>query len=105
MLALVIGRDCNIHIGDWRVSVTEGDGGNVHVGCLLDGLMVRAGVSHNQEAGLLEVLLDLIGEGSRSVSASQGLSAKILGELIDGTLSIGASRDEADVLSWEERES
>ena len=51
-------------MGEWGVCVTEGNGGDVHVGGLLDGLVICPGVSHDQEAGLLKLLLDLIGEGS-----------------------------------------
>ena len=98
MLALVVGRDGHVNIGDGRVGVAKGDGGDVHVGSLLDGLVVGAGISYNQKPGLLEVLLDLIGEGTRGVSASKGLSTEVLSELIDSALAIRTSRDEADIL-------
>ena len=46
------------------VGVAEGDDGDVHVGRLLDRLVVGAGVGHNQQARLLKPLLDLVGEGA-----------------------------------------
>jgi hypothetical protein len=104
VLTLVVGRDGDVHIGDGRVGIAKGNRGDVHVSSLLDGLVVSARVGHNQQAGLLEVLLDLIGERSWGVSTSQGLSTKILGELIDCTLTIGASRDKADILGEGESE-
>lgn len=64
VLGLVVGWDGHVHIGHAGVGVAEGDGWDVHVSGLLDGLVVCAGVSHNQQAGLLEVLLDLVGEGT-----------------------------------------
>lgn len=50
-------------MGQRGVCVAEGNGGDVHVGGLLDGLVVCSWVSHDQKPGLLILLLDLIGEG------------------------------------------
>jgi hypothetical protein len=44
VLALVVGGDGHVHVGQSGVGVAESDGGDVHVGRLLDGLVVRAGV-------------------------------------------------------------
>jgi len=44
-------------------------------------LVVRAGVSHDEEAGLLEVLLLLVGEGTGGVAAGEGLGAGVVSEL------------------------
>lgn len=64
VLGLVIGRDGNVHIGQSGVCVAEGNGWDVHVGRLLDGLVVCARVCHNQQPRLLKVLLNLVGEGA-----------------------------------------
>ena len=62
VLALVVGGDGDVHVGQGGVSVAEGDGGDVHVAGLLDGLVVRARVRQHQQPGLLEHLLYLVGE-------------------------------------------
>lgn len=64
VLGLVVGGNGDVHVGEGRVCVAEGDGGDVHVGRLFDGLVVRAGVCHNQQPRLLKVLLDLVSEGA-----------------------------------------
>ena len=64
VLGLVVGWDGHVHIWQHRVCVAEGDGGDVHVGRLFDGLVVCAWVCHNQQPRLLKLLLDLVGEGS-----------------------------------------
>ncbi len=64
VLALVVGGDGHIHEGQVGVRVTECDGGDVHVGCLLDRLVIGAGVRQDQQPRLLELLLDLICEGT-----------------------------------------
>lgn len=48
--------------------------------------MVSPGVGDNQEAGLPEGSLDLIGEGARSEAAGKGGSASGRGELQHGSL-------------------
>ena len=68
---LVAGND-NVHVAHWRVNVAQGDGGDVDVGSLSQWLVVSTGVSDNQEAGLPEGCLDLIGEGSRGEAAVEG---------------------------------
>eukprot|EP00983_Pelagomonas_calceolata_P039067 1137031-Pelagomonas_calceolata.AAC.5 len=40
VLPLVVGGDGNVHVVHGRVGVAEADGGDVHIGCLLDGLVV-----------------------------------------------------------------
>jgi hypothetical protein len=55
VLALVVCWDGDVHVSQLGVSVAEGDGGDVHVGRLLDGLVVGAGVGQHQQAGLLEL--------------------------------------------------
>ena len=64
MLGLVVGWDGDIHVWQWRVSVAEGNGRDVDISRLLDGLVVSPGVSQKQKAWLFKVLLNLISEGS-----------------------------------------
>ena len=48
----------------WRVNVAESNHGDVGVRAFGDGLMIGSGVSNDQETGLAEGCLDLIGEGT-----------------------------------------
>ena len=63
MLALVVCWDGDVHVCQLGVSVAECDGGDVHVGRLLDGLVVGAGVGQHQQAGLLELFVKKGGRG------------------------------------------
>eukprot|EP00960_Hanusia_phi_P024953 733969-Hanusia_phi.AAC.1 len=96
LLALVVGRDGNIDEAERRVRVTESDGGDVHEGGLVKGLRVRARVGDDEEAGLLELLLDLVGEGTGSVATSHVVGAGVLTELEHRTLTVRTSRDDAN---------
>jgi hypothetical protein len=64
VLGLVVGWDGDIHVWQWRVSVAEGNGRDVDISRLLDGLVVSPRVSQKQKAWLFKVLLNLIGKGS-----------------------------------------
>ena len=52
-------------------------------------LVVGAGVSHDQKAGLLEGAGDLVGEGAGGEAAGDGVGASVGGELEDGALQDG----------------
>ena len=54
LAALVVCGDGNIDEVKGRVGVSKGNGGNVHVRALNQGLVVGAGVAHDDEAGLEE---------------------------------------------------
>lgn len=97
LLALVVGRDGHIDEAEGRIGIAEGDGGDVHVGSLLDGLVVSARVSDDDQAGLLEGLGDVIGEGTRSETSSNSLGTSEVGELVGSTLAIGTGRDDANI--------
>ena len=58
---LVVAGDGDVHVSQGRVGVAERDAGDVDVGGLSQGLVVGTGVRHDQEAGLPEGSLDLIG--------------------------------------------
>ena len=57
---LVVGRDGNIDPVERRVRVAESDDGDVHVGGLSEGLVVKAGIADNDESWLeVPVLLNI----------------------------------------------
>lgn len=116
VLALVVSGDSNIHELHGRVTAAHGDRRDVHVGSLNDGLVVQTGVGDDQEAGLNELLLDLVGEGTRGEAAGDGLRSGVLqhrsvpqklapsetnssylSELEHSTLAPGAGADHAHV--------
>ena len=70
MGALVVAGDGDVDELGGGVNVAEGDDGDVGVAALSDGLVVRPGVADDQQAGLTEGGLDLVGEGSRGEPAS-----------------------------------
>lgn len=65
---LIVTGDGNVHVSQWRISIAQGNGGDVDIGSLSQWLMVSTGISHNQEAGLPESCLDLISECTRGES-------------------------------------
>jgi len=69
-----------------RVRVAQGDGGDVDVGCLRQRLVVSAGVGHDQQAGLPEGGLDLVGEGTGGEAAVERCGAGGRCELQHGSL-------------------
>lgn len=78
---LVVTWDGNVHVSKWGVSVAQGNGGDVDVGRLSQRLMVSTGVCHNQEAGLPESCLNLIGECTRGEPTVEGGGAGGRGKL------------------------
>lgn len=83
---LVVTGDGNVHISKWRVCVAQSNGGDVHVGSLSQWLMVSTGICHDQEAGLPESCLDLIGECSRGETTMEGGGTGGRGELQHSSL-------------------
>ena len=77
MGALVVAGDGDVHELGGGVHVAEGDDGDVGVASLGDGLVVSSGVRDDEEPGLTEGSLDLIGEGSRSESSSNWAAVDI----------------------------
>ena len=94
---LVVGGDSNINVVGGRVSVAEGNDGDVDVGSLLDGLGIGAGVGNHDQAGLLERAGDVVGERTGGEATGDGLGTSVAGELQDGTLAVGASGDDANI--------
>ena len=97
-LTLVVGGDGNVDVLEGRVGIAEGDDGDIDVGRLADGLGVGAGVGDDQEAGLTELLGDLVGEGTGGEASGDGLGAGVVGELKDSAHAVGAGGDGDDVL-------
>lgn len=97
MTTLVVGGDGNIDVLGGRVGVAKSDDGNVDVRGLLDGLGIGAGIGDDDQTGLLERTGDVVGEGTGREATSNGLSTGVSGELQDGTLTVGTSRDNADI--------
>ena len=65
--------------------------------------MISSGVGDDQQSGLLEGPLDLIGEGAGSVTAGDGGGAGRRRELQDGALSVRAGGNHAHVSCGGER--
>ena len=54
-LALVVARDGNVDVLEGGVGMAEGDGGDIDVGGLTEGLVIETGICDNQEPGLKEL--------------------------------------------------
>lgn len=72
MRYLVVAWNGDVDVSERGVGVAEGDGGDVDVRGLSQRLVVGTGVCDDQEAGLPEGCLDLIGEGTGGESAGEG---------------------------------
>lgn len=75
--ALVVAGDGDVNKLGGGVHVAEGNDGDVGIASLGDGLVVSSGVGDDEEPGLTEGGLDLIGEGSRSESSSDWAAVDI----------------------------
>ena len=73
----VVARNGNVNELGWRISVAETNDWDVGIASLGDWLMIRSWVTDDQETGLTESSLDLISEGSRSETSSNGAAANI----------------------------
>lgn len=83
---LVVAGDGNVDVSEGRVGVAERDGGNVYVRSFSQRLVVGTGVSYDQEAGLPEGRLNLIGEGSRGEAPGESGGAGGSSEFKHGPL-------------------
>jgi hypothetical protein len=94
----VVAGDDNVDVLEGSVGVAEGNGGDVDVGSLNDGLVVVLGVSNHQQAGLLELLGHLIGQSSGDPTGRGGSSGSgVLSELVDSALSVLLGADDDDI--------
>lgn len=96
--AAVVAGDGDVDVLEGGVGVAEGDDGDVDLGGFSNGLVVGAGVGDDEEAGLEELGLDLVGEGTGDEAAGGELGAAVLGELEDGALAEEADGAGHDVL-------
>lgn len=69
---LVVTGDGNVDVSKWGVSVAQGNGRDVDIRSLSQRLMISTGVGHDQETGLPEGCLNLIGECTRSEPTVEG---------------------------------
>ncbi len=83
---LVVAWNGNVDVSQWGVGVAESNGWDVDVRGFGQRLMVSARIGHDQEAGLPESSLNLIGEGSRSETTSEGGRTSARGKLEHGSL-------------------
>jgi len=83
---LVVAGDGDVHVSQGRVGVAKRNAGDVDVGRLSQRLVVGTGVRHDQEAGLPEGGLDLIGECSWGEATVEGGGASGGGELQHSSL-------------------
>lgn len=83
---LVVAGNGDVHVSQWRVGVAQSNGGDVDVGGFSQRLMVSTGVGHDQETGLSEGSLDLIGEGTGGEATMEGGGTGGRGELQHGSL-------------------
>jgi hypothetical protein len=94
---LVVSWDGDINEFSRRVSVTEGDNGNVNVGCFTDCLGVGAGVGDNDETRLLKRASDIVGEVTGSETTSDSNSSGVRSKLEDSTLTVRTGRDDTNI--------
>mmetsp|Transcript_7537 Transcript_7537/g.10198 ORF Transcript_7537/g.10198 Transcript_7537/m.10198 type:complete len:310 (+) Transcript_7537:390-1319(+) len=98
VLTLVVGRDGNVNMLEGRVGVAESNSWDVDIGRLTDRLMIGTGIREKQQTRLLELVLDLIGEGTGGMATGNGLGTSVLGKLEHRSLSIGTCRLNNNIL-------
>jgi len=93
----VVAGDGNIDEREGRVSVAEGDGGDVDIRSFDDGLSVALGVDDDQKLGFSELFGVLIGKSTGSPSGrGVGGGTSVLSVLDDGSLTVGSGADNDD---------
>lgn len=97
VLTTVVARNSDVNVLERRVSIAEGDDGNVDKASLIKSLVVSAGVGDDEDTGLRELSLDLVGERTGDEAASHVLGTSVLGVLEDSTLSEEADGADTDV--------
>ena len=74
----------------------------MHISEVLNGnsfhLVISPWVGKDEQSGLTEGCLELIGEGTRGVPPSNSMGTSVLRELEDGALAVGAGGLDNDVL-------
>lgn len=98
MSCLVVGGDSNIDEFQGSIGVAESDDGDVDVGGFTDSLVVNTGIGDDDETGFLERPCDVVSEGTGGESSGNGLCASVGGVFEDSTVSVGAGRDNANIV-------
>lgn len=98
MAGLVVGGDSDIDKLQRSIGITEGDDWDVDVGSFTNSLVVNTGVGDDDETGLLERAGDVVGEGTGGEAACDGLSTDVGSEFEDGTVTVGTSGNDTDVV-------
>lgn len=98
VLSFVVGRNANVHMAHWWVGITECNSRNVPKSSLLNRLMISSRVSEDEEAGLIEWCLELIGEGSWCVPSRNRMCSSVLCKFQNSTLTIRPCRLNNDIL-------
>ena len=98
MTTLVVGGDSDVDELQGSIGVGKGNNGDVDVGRLPDSLVVHTGVGNDDQSGLLERTSDVVGEATGGETTSDGLSTGVGGVLEDGTVTVGTSRDDTDIV-------
>lgn len=95
ILYLIVAGDGDIDVSERRVCVAQSDGGNVHIRSLSQRLVVSTRVCHDQEAGLPEGSLNLIGERTGREASGEGGGTSGRSELKHRPLKEDIKRSEA----------
>merc|ERR1719153_949703 len=95
--ALVVAGHGDVDELGWRVNVAQSHDGDVGVGGFSHRLVVSPGVADKKQSWLPESCLDLVGEGSRGETASNGGATNVSGELEDSPLSLRPACDNINV--------
>jgi len=95
-LGSIIAGDSAVDIGEVVVGVAKGNDGDVHIGALNEGVVIDSRVGEDEESGLNEFLGVLIGKHTGSPSSGDAHALGVLGEFIDGSLSVESATDGDD---------
>jgi hypothetical protein len=98
MASLVVRGDGNVNELERCIRVAKSNDGDVNIRCLADRLVVNARIGDDDKTGLFERAGDVVREGTGGETAGNGLCAGVGSEFEDCTVSVGASRDDTDVV-------
>jgi hypothetical protein len=96
--SFVVRRDSNVNELERSIRVAKSNDGDVNVRRFANRLVVNARVGDDNKTGLFERAGDVVSEGTGGETAGNGLCAGVSSELEDCTVSVGASRDDTDVI-------
>jgi len=95
---LVVGRDGNINPVKRRVRIAKGNDGDVHVGGLSEGLVVKAGIADDHESGLKVLLSVLVSQCAWDPLSTHVVGAGMRGKLEHGSLGENTGGNNKDIL-------